>query len=410
MRLGVVVFCSKALSVDLKSSPVRGTPSSARRHPFRVDAAPPLQQLRARLSESALLRLSLTPMCDLAGNAPGLDFRAADTCPVLHRCSQVHTAVTCRVMAAAALGPRPVIQRPAQPPAAPRETAQVTLLACSDPQYFHTIYLGIRSRQSGENDRWRFYWKMVYEYADVSMLHLLATFLESAPQLVLQLCIIVQTHSLQALQVRRFGTAEALCTTAGMELKVVLLLPPSMAIWFSQIQGGSRKGEISLQEPDNVDLKPLGRRAEQQTRCLASGVFGGCGGAAAQGPPKAEQVDRPPLPRSLQKRPVSVRLPSPVVSPFTFVTGPGDEASQPHVALDPGCAHQEAVLAGGAFRERGPERRMKERRLRETFQSGSSSGSPGPRSALTALLPGPPAIMVHPPALCIQLPRRQAGS
>ena len=41
---------------------------------------------------------------------------------------------------------------------------------------------------------------MVYEYADVSMLHLLATFLESAPQLVLQLCIIVQTHRLQALQ------------------------------------------------------------------------------------------------------------------------------------------------------------------------------------------------------------------
>ncbi|XP_068955645.1 XK-related protein 4 [Petaurus breviceps papuanus] len=67
-------------------------------------------------------------------------------------------------------------------------------------QYFHTIYLGIRSRRSGENDRWRFYWKMVYEYADVSMLHLLATFLESAPQLVLQLCIVVQTHTLQALQ------------------------------------------------------------------------------------------------------------------------------------------------------------------------------------------------------------------
>lgn len=69
-------------------------------------------------------------------------------------------------------------------------------------RYFHTIYLGIRSRQSGENDRWRFYWKMVYEYADVSMLHLLATFLESAPQLVLQLCIVVQTRTLQALQGR----------------------------------------------------------------------------------------------------------------------------------------------------------------------------------------------------------------
>ncbi|KAK1790162.1 hypothetical protein P4O66_014084 [Electrophorus voltai] len=68
------------------------------------------------------------------------------------------------------------------------------------PGYFHTIYLGIRSRQSGENDRWRFYWRMVYEYADVSMLHLLATFLESAPQLVLQLCIIIQTLKLQAVQ------------------------------------------------------------------------------------------------------------------------------------------------------------------------------------------------------------------
>ncbi|KTG42395.1 hypothetical protein cypCar_00011349 [Cyprinus carpio] len=67
-------------------------------------------------------------------------------------------------------------------------------------RYFHTIYLGIRSRKSGEHDRWRFHWRMVYEYADVSMLHLLATFLESAPQLVLQLCIIIQTHKLLAVQ------------------------------------------------------------------------------------------------------------------------------------------------------------------------------------------------------------------
>ncbi|XP_039610018.1 XK-related protein 4-like [Polypterus senegalus] len=71
-------------------------------------------------------------------------------------------------------------------------------------RYFHTIYLGIRSRRSGENDKWRFYWKMVYEYADVSMLHLLATFLESAPQLVLQLCIIIQTLSIEAVQGKSF--------------------------------------------------------------------------------------------------------------------------------------------------------------------------------------------------------------
>lgn len=62
------------------------------------------------------------------------------------------------------------------------------------------MYLGIRSRQSSKSEHWRYYWKMVYEFADVSMLHLLATFLESAPQLVLQLCIIIQTHNLQAVQ------------------------------------------------------------------------------------------------------------------------------------------------------------------------------------------------------------------
>ncbi|XP_028592782.2 XK-related protein 4 isoform X2 [Podarcis muralis] len=79
-------------------------------------------------------------------------------------------------------------------------------------RYFHTIYLGIRSRRSGDSDRWRFYWKMVYEYADVSMLHLLATFLESAPQLVLQLCIVVQTRTLQALQASLVSLAWALAS------------------------------------------------------------------------------------------------------------------------------------------------------------------------------------------------------
>uniref|UniRef100_A0A8C5GEL3 XK-related protein n=1 Tax=Gouania willdenowi TaxID=441366 RepID=A0A8C5GEL3_GOUWI len=65
-------------------------------------------------------------------------------------------------------------------------------------RYFHTIYLGVRSRRSADTERWRFHWRMVYQFSDVSMLHLLATFLESAPQLVLQLCIIIQTHKLQA--------------------------------------------------------------------------------------------------------------------------------------------------------------------------------------------------------------------
>lgn len=76
-------------------------------------------------------------------------------------------------------------------------------------RYIHTIYLGIQSRQSAQTERWRYYWRMVYEFADVSMLHLLATFLESAPQLVLQLCIIIQTHKLQAVQGRSFVMDQA---------------------------------------------------------------------------------------------------------------------------------------------------------------------------------------------------------
>ncbi|PKU37501.1 xk-related protein 4 [Limosa lapponica baueri] len=47
-----------------------------------------------------------------------------------------------------------------------RMTETAFYLGTTKSVYFHTIYLGIRSRQSGENDRWRFYWKMVYEYAD----------------------------------------------------------------------------------------------------------------------------------------------------------------------------------------------------------------------------------------------------
>ncbi|XP_068604769.1 XK-related protein 4 isoform X1 [Brachionichthys hirsutus] len=67
-------------------------------------------------------------------------------------------------------------------------------------RYFRTLYLGLLSRRSGEAERWHYYWRMVFEFADVSMLHLLATFLESAPQLVLQLCIVIQTHKLHAVQ------------------------------------------------------------------------------------------------------------------------------------------------------------------------------------------------------------------
>ncbi|KAG7316636.1 hypothetical protein KOW79_020177 [Hemibagrus wyckioides] len=66
-------------------------------------------------------------------------------------------------------------------------------------RYIRTMYLGIQSRRQRENQR-RFYWAMMYEYADVNMLRLLETFLESAPQLVLQLCIMIQKNRVETLQ------------------------------------------------------------------------------------------------------------------------------------------------------------------------------------------------------------------
>ncbi|XP_018598972.2 XK-related protein 6 [Scleropages formosus] len=66
-------------------------------------------------------------------------------------------------------------------------------------RYIRTMYLGIQSRRRKEHQR-RFYWAMMYEYADVNMLRLLETFLESAPQLVLQLCIMIQKNRAETLQ------------------------------------------------------------------------------------------------------------------------------------------------------------------------------------------------------------------
>lgn len=73
-------------------------------------------------------------------------------------------------------------------------------LFCSAPlgRYIRTMYLGIQSQRRKEHQR-RFYWAMMYEYADVNMLRLLETFLESAPQLVLQLCIMIQKNSAETL-------------------------------------------------------------------------------------------------------------------------------------------------------------------------------------------------------------------
>lgn len=110
-----------------------------------------------------------------------------------------------------------------------------------DLRYFHTIYLGIQSRQSAETERWRYYWMMVYEFADVSMLHLLATFLESAPQLVLQLCIIIQTHKLQAVQ----GNSLILSYLKSIELDSSAM-PGNSALCWSTVGTIKGKQKVSL--------------------------------------------------------------------------------------------------------------------------------------------------------------------
>uniref|UniRef100_H9GNW0 XK-related protein n=1 Tax=Anolis carolinensis TaxID=28377 RepID=H9GNW0_ANOCA len=67
-------------------------------------------------------------------------------------------------------------------------------------RYLRTMYLGLQSRWQSENRRRHFYWRMMFESADISMLRLLETFLKSAPQLVLQLSIMVHQNYIEPLQ------------------------------------------------------------------------------------------------------------------------------------------------------------------------------------------------------------------
>ncbi|CAN0267555.1 unnamed protein product [Lampetra planeri] len=58
-------------------------------------------------------------------------------------------------------------------------------------RYVSVAYLGVRSRGEAPCRR-RLRWALLYASADASMLRLLLAFLQSAPQLVLQLCVMVQ--------------------------------------------------------------------------------------------------------------------------------------------------------------------------------------------------------------------------
>ncbi|KAI5095818.1 XK-related protein 7, partial [Silurus meridionalis] len=76
-------------------------------------------------------------------------------------------------------------------------------------RYIHTLYLGV------QNHWYRHcYWRLMFETADVNMLRLLEAFLKSAPQLVLQLSIMI--HSKHILPLQGLSTSASLVSLAWM--------------------------------------------------------------------------------------------------------------------------------------------------------------------------------------------------
>ncbi|XP_051915423.1 XK-related protein 7-like [Hippocampus zosterae] len=67
-------------------------------------------------------------------------------------------------------------------------------------RYIHALYLGAQSRWHGDGSHHRFHWRLMFESADITMLRLLEAFLKSAPQLVLQLSIMIHGNAVLPLQ------------------------------------------------------------------------------------------------------------------------------------------------------------------------------------------------------------------
>lgn len=72
-------------------------------------------------------------------------------------------------------------------------------------RYFHALYLGAQSRWHGSSPRCHFHWRLMFESADITMLRLLEAFLKSAPQLVLQLSIMIHGNAVLPLQGERIA-------------------------------------------------------------------------------------------------------------------------------------------------------------------------------------------------------------
>ncbi|MEQ2168443.1 hypothetical protein GOODEAATRI_014444 [Goodea atripinnis] len=81
-------------------------------------------------------------------------------------------------------------------------------------EYVHTLYLGVQSRWHGDPERRHYYCRMMFESADISMLRLLESFIKSAPQLVLQLSIMI--HSSEVLPLQGISASTSLLSLAWM--------------------------------------------------------------------------------------------------------------------------------------------------------------------------------------------------
>uniref|UniRef100_A0A4W4GM97 XK-related protein n=1 Tax=Electrophorus electricus TaxID=8005 RepID=A0A4W4GM97_ELEEL len=80
--------------------------------------------------------------------------------------------------------------------------------------YLHTLYLGLQSRCQGRPGHRHCYWRLMFETADINMLRLLEAFLKSAPQLVLQLSIMI--HSRHILPLQGLSASASLVSLAWM--------------------------------------------------------------------------------------------------------------------------------------------------------------------------------------------------
>ncbi|KAF7210237.1 XK-related protein 7 [Nothobranchius furzeri] len=81
-------------------------------------------------------------------------------------------------------------------------------------RYIHALYLGAQSRWHSNGPRRHFHWRLMFESADITMLRLLEAFLKSAPQLVLQLSIMIHLNT--ALPLPGLSASASLVSLAWM--------------------------------------------------------------------------------------------------------------------------------------------------------------------------------------------------